>query len=359
MTQEFTIPLKISVSLGSPVLVTAEVSTEVTRGEAKRREMAADTVTSSAIESTESHIDRFDAASLTAKTFQWKTALSLALASRLAYGAAGKVEDTVQKMWGLDMCKFVEEDDTQCFIAASKKAVLVSFRGTENLGDWLANLSVLGTTRNYGRVHRGFLGAFQVVESQLSSILSGFSDRPVLLTGHSLGGALALIAAAEWRSKFQVKWVHTHGQPAAGKESFQKFFRSNYPANYYRFVNDADVVPRVPPFYSHAGRLFHFTGSGDLESGASIVHESPGSEVDVNPEQTPMMTEEQFNLMRAQLLQDKAMRAGAPLTKADVEHAAREATALGGTEGLEGFFPSVSDHRMDLYVAKIARQAGF
>ena len=63
--------------------------------------------------------------------------------------------------------------------------------------------------------------------------------------------------------------------------------------------------------------------------------------------------------MRAQLLQDRALRGGAPLTEADVEHAAVEATAMEGVESMEGFFPSVSDHSMELYVAKIAHKAGF
>jgi len=313
-----------------------------------------------AIESVDSHIDKFSIASLTAISFDWKTALSLALASRLAYGAATDVENTAKQRWGLMTCKFVEADDTQCFVASSPDAVLVSFRGTENLGDWLANLNVLGTTRSYGRVHRGFLGAFQVVEQQLISLLAGFPGRPMLLTGHSLGGALALIAAAEWRDKFNVSWVHTHGQPAVGKKSFQGFLESNYGDNYYRLVNDDDIVPMVPPLYRHAGRLIHFSADGGVESAlGSEELEALGIDLGAIPVETPMLTEEQFDLMRAQLLQDRAAKVGAPLTEANVERAAADAAAQEGAEGLEGFFPSVADHSMDLYVAKIARQAGF
>ncbi|WZO98234.1 lipase family protein [Isosphaeraceae bacterium EP7] len=288
---------------------------------------------------------RFRAGSLGAGRFEWETALSLALASKLAYDGEAVVRSTAISTWGLRDCRFIESDDTQCFVAWSDDVALVSFRGTESLGDWLGNLNALSTTRGYGTVHRGFLGAFQVVDAQLRAVLSGLSGRPVLLTGHSLGGALASVAAAEWQGQFPISWIYTYGQPAVGKGDFPTFIEGHYAGKYFRFVNDDDVVPRVPPTFHHVGRLIHFDASGGLENrfesaATALANEAIGP-VAPSPEAPPMMTEEEFDRMRARLLEERAR------------------ARIAGTEAmeapqLEGFLPSVSDHSIDQYLAKVA-----
>ena len=308
------------------------------------------------------HLDKFTPSSFTASSFHYGTALSLALAARLAYENKDDVEETVTQVWRLNSCEFVDADGTQCFFATTKDAVIVSFRGTEELGDWLANLNLLSTTRPYGTVHRGFLGAFQVVEKKLEALMAPYKGRPVVITGHSLGGALALIAAAEWHGKHDIFLVHTCGQPAVGKRNFQEFIEEQYGDNYFRFVNNDDVVPMVPPFYRHAGRLIHF-GEDDSIERALDSRELESLGIDLGPvmEETPMLTPEQFNLMRAQLLQESAERGSKSLSDASVESAVQGAALATGAEGLEsleGILPSVSDHSMDLYLKKIAREAG-
>jgi hypothetical protein len=355
MTHEWTIPLHIRVSIGTPVVQPAgrRESDRATKYGARRIRARASEA-GVAIESVDAFTDKFSVDSLKKGSFNWTAALSLALASRLAYSTPVEVTATARKVWGFDRCEFLEADDTQCFVAASGDAVMVSFRGTEAVGDWLSNLNTLSTTRPYGKVHRGFLGAFQVVEEQLTSILKKLPNHPVFLTGHSLGGALALIAGAEWRGKYDIGGIHTFGQPAVGKKDFQTSLHRNYGGDYHRFVNDDDIVPMVPPFFRHAGRLIHFTKDGDIES-ISDAADVEAMEADVDL--TPMLTKEQFDQLRAELWQERAKRGGAPLPEEAVEHAAEEATQ-NSTEGLFGFVPSVLDHRMELYVAKVARQAG-
>jgi len=360
MTQNWTLPLQLRVTLGTPVLAAPITRFKVGRSPAadELAQEGVETAGPSAIP----HIDKFTPSSLTAKSFHYGTALSLALAARLAYENKEDVEETVSQLWRLNNCEFVDADGTQCFFATTADAVIVSFRGTKELGDWLANLNVLRTTRAYGTVHRGFLGAFQVVEKRLETLMAPFRGRPVVITGHSLGGALALIAAAEWQGKHDVFWVHTCGQPAVGKRDFQEFIEKQYGDIYFRFVNDDDVVPMVPPFYRHAGRLIHF-GEDD---GIERTLDSPELEslgIDLGPvmEETPMLTPEQFNLMRAQLLQESAQQGSRSISDATVETAAQGAVLATGQEGvesLEGLFPSVSDHSMDTYIKKIAREAG-
>lgn len=345
MSQQWTIPLTISVSLGapapgaglaSPASLAPGFATEGGRGDGGSP-----------------YLDKFDIRFLNHHSFHWRTALSLALASRLAYESKGVVESAATNIWKFSSCEFVESDDTQAFIAAHPSVILVSFRGTENLGDWLSNLNSIGTTRPYGEIHRGFLGAFQVVRARMEELLAKSPKLPVMLTGHSLGGALALIAAAEWRDKFHISRIHTFGQPAVGKKEFRTFIDHVYAGKYHRFVNDDDIVPMVPPWFCHCGSLMHFNRTGELENAiVSQELESLGIELDPLPLDTPMMSEAEFDLLRARLLQDKVTHGGTPLDLQAVAEATLE------TAGLEGFFPSALDHKMIRYIEKVARKAG-
>ncbi|QEH33147.1 Lipase (class 3) [Aquisphaera giovannonii] len=341
----FTIPIQVSISLGTPTLAAGPATARpgVAGPAVGLREGLFGAPAPPPVADS-----KFDADSLLADDFGWKTALSLALASRLSYAERAVVESTGLNVYGMETCAFFEADDTQCFLATSPGAVLLAFRGTEQLADWLANLNVIYTTRPYGTVHRGFLGAFQVVEPQLRIALGGFRGRKLLLTGHSLGGALAMIAAAEWQGTFPIDRIYTYGQPAVGRSSYVSFMESHYDGKIFRFVNDDDVVPQVPPTYRHVGKLIHFDATGNLEGLAGAITERPSPrmvEAAPSPADPPMLSQAEFDQLRASLLVQKAAAASP----------GRESV---GQPGLEGFFPSVSDHGIDRYIAKIFAQAG-
>jgi pimeloyl-ACP methyl ester carboxylesterase len=286
---------------------------------------------------------RFQLNSPGEKEFDWRTALSLALASKLAYATPAQVQTTAQGSWGFQECRFIEVDDSQCFVALASNAVVVAFRGTEmNLGDWLGNLNAFSTVRTFGRVHAGFLEAFMKVEGPLRAALSGLAGRPLLLTGHSLGGALATVAAAHWQGQLPISWVYTFGQPGVGKGDFPAFFRRHYPANFIRFVNDDDIVPRVPPTYEHVGRLFHFDAQGNLKTQQeSPASTPPTTESVVGP---AMLSPAEFDRLRSQLLEQNA-------------RAKERGVESPHNSMLEGFFPSLRDHSLDRYIAKIEASA--
>jgi Lipase (class 3)/Trypsin-like peptidase domain len=337
-TTTWTIPLQVSVTIGTPqpVATTATIAAKPAQPEGmfgRQRPVSASTF-----------MARFSAPSLAKGSFDWQAALSLALASSLSYSLQTDIESMARTIWMLDSCLFIEADDTQCFVASSAGAVMVAFRGTESTGDWLANLNVLGTSQPYGIVHRGFHTGFTIVKSRIEQQLRRLPDRKVVLTGHSLGGALATIAAAEWQGVFPIVAIYTYGQPAVGRGTFPAFMQEHYGEMFNRFVNDDDIVPLVPPGYRHVGRLSQFDGNGRLKART----ESVGGGLET--EGPPTMSEAEFDRLRATLLQQRAeLRSGA------------RTESLGATvledPVLEGLFPSVSDHNLDAYITKIAAMA--
>jgi hypothetical protein len=366
MIQEWTIPLRIHVTVGDPVQEAPTPAAAAAPPPSGGIPLLAAPADRGAEERAEiiPHLDKFAPSSLREASFNYSTALSLALAAKLVYADPATVRSTVEDTWRLTNFEFFDIDETQCFVATTPDAALVSFRGTASLGDWMTNLNLLTTTLPYGTVHRGFLGAFQSVRMQLEAVLDRVTagGRRLVLTGHSLGGALALIAAVEWRDKYPVSWVHTCGQPAVGHRNFLATVEARYGDTYCRFVNDDDIVPMVPPTFKHTGRLIHFAGADGLES-AMVSEERKALNLGGGPvmEETPVMEPKEFDLMRAQLLQHRALQGAGALGDAAVQEAAKNAVTAFADPHTEGFlgFPSVADHNMSTYVKKIAREAGF
>ena len=128
---------------------------------------------------------------------------------------------------------------------------------------WTDSQFVPTVCRGGGRVHRGFLDAFAETSGRLDAIIR--MKRPnqrLWLTGHSLGGALATLAAAHVDS-MPTQGLYTYGCPRVGDAKFAAALPRR---SYYRFVHRDDWVPTVPPEllgYVHAGILRPETGSGD------------------------------------------------------------------------------------------------
>lgn len=271
----------------------------------------------------------------------WETALSMALCSQLAYQPAGVVVHIARNKLSLDTCDFIEAGDTQCVVAASSDAIVVAFRGTESLADWIADLKLFGTSRSYGTVHSGFCTAFELVRDAVRRRIEQLasSDRKLLLTGHSLGGALAVVAAADMWTDFPADAIYTFGQPRVGKGDFAAFGNQRFSSRFYRFVNDDDVVTRVPPGFQHFGTLFHFDENGQLRN---QMTESVAADTE-----SPALTEQQFRELQRSIEETREVARETKTSDAEAE-AAVSAT-------VEGLFPSFSDHRLDRYIAIIRR----
>jgi hypothetical protein len=168
------------------------------------------------------------------------------------------------------------------------------------------------------------------------------------LTGHSLGGALATVMAAEWHDFMPASLIATFGQPAVGSGAFRMFFLQNYAKKFFRFVNDDDIVPRVPPGYGHVGRLLHFDSQGGLKNGQSLPPTEMALVESMRDESfergLPMLSETEYQALQSRIGHD-VVNVNRPLTESSTQ------------PQTEGIFPSVSDHSLDKYIAKILLKA--
>lgn len=166
--------------------------------------------------------------------------------------------------------------DTQALAASIDGYTLICFRGTAGLSDWKTNLRTerkaisLGFFGATGYVHSGFWSAWEDVKPEVIKYLkeqratnenepasaSNGQCHEILIGGHSLGGAIALIAGIELkREGYQVLGVFTFGQPKVFSEEVVKMSDqspSDFP-DIQRFIFADDPVPSLPPGYFHIG----------------------------------------------------------------------------------------------------------
>ena len=175
----------------------------------------------------------------------------------------GPTRQDVLKGVNLEQVEFFNKSDTQGAVvktsesAEAKFAVLV-FRGTNALRDWLTNLKGMPVTwPSGGKVHEGFRNALDLVWDDVSKCLDSVNC-PVYYTGHSLGAALAALAA----SRRTPRALCTFGSPLTG----DKKFASTLPGSgIYRVVNNRDAVTTVPPLgFDHLGELHYITHDGRM-----------------------------------------------------------------------------------------------
>ena len=129
----------------------------------------------------------------------------------------------------------------------------------------MTNFQIL-TTHYHGvsgaRVHSGFHKAYTSIQDEVKAavnhLLISHPKAHLLVTGHSLGGALATLAALDMRKHFPALKVtlYTFGQPRVGNPEFSNYVFSQLPQSYIRVVNYDDAVAHIPhrvQGYKHAG----------------------------------------------------------------------------------------------------------
>ena len=228
-----------------------------------------------------------------ATSFSRINAQILAQASAIAYHQPAEASKWAAISGFTGPFDFFDNADTQGFVAESPDAIVVAFRGTQpnRPMDWFVDFRATSGpwAHNVGHVHDGFYSALRNVWGVtlasgeiLPRRLLNRADKTIWITGHSLGGALAELCAAQamFVSKIPVQGVYTFGQPRVGNKDFADALNAELGSGIFRFVNDRDIVPRVPLFtmgFCHYGGLRSFDHTGQASTAESAVETLNGA----------------------------------------------------------------------------------
>ncbi len=172
----------------------------------------------------------------------------LAELSRLVY----RRPDDRQRFLDRAGLEEISEPNEHYFVVRAKDRSwgAVVFRGTNDLRDWDYNVDCRHVQWSVGTVHEGFRKAFDPLWAQIAPRLDSL-DSPFFCAGHSLGGAVATLAA----STRPPRATYTYGSPLVGDTTFATSCAGR---SMFRIVNDRDEVPTVPPAglgFCHVGEL--------------------------------------------------------------------------------------------------------
>ena len=189
--------------------------------------------------------------------------------SMIAYNDPNEAERAVNLI-GFPVSIFFDYDGAQGYFFENDRDAVIVCRGTEphewndihadaNVGTVLAETS--------GRVHRGFKkeadDLWPLIEKHIKVL-----DKTLWFTGHSLGAAMATICAYRCYSSDECAnptELYTYGSPRVGNKSYV----NSLSVKHYRWVNNNDIVARVPPVwmgYRHTGTEMYLNRNGLLRS---------------------------------------------------------------------------------------------
>jgi hypothetical protein len=179
-------------------------------------------------------------------SFNRANALYLAHAADVAYDRAPAAA-AAQRL-GLRAVAFQNKvTRTRGFLGVCDTHAVLSFRGSDpvTLPSWITDAVVRLVEREeyQGRVHLGFSSVLRRTWGKLETLLETAQDKPLFVTGHSMGGALAVLTACRLAKMGRPPVaIYTYGSPRVGDPTFC----DGYDLPTYRVVNRLDLVPELP-----------------------------------------------------------------------------------------------------------------
>ena len=160
---------------------------------------------------------------------------------------------------------------------AQTRTIRLIFRGTVSIDDWLTNAQISQIRHSYGSVHKGFDDLYcQMSRTARTAVGSAYlSGKKLIISGHSLGGALATLAARDFLT-YPIT-LYTFASPRVGDMRFAATLNDQV-FNAVRVVNTEDIVPTVPLsvgddlLYCHFGKPICFTeNTGTVDGNHSMI----------------------------------------------------------------------------------------
>lgn len=163
---------------------------------------------------------------------------------------------------------------------AVTRTAYLSFRGSSDVADWIADFDFLPDSylpvAGFGQVHAGFQDVYACVRASVAANLAEATRgcENILVTGHSLGAALAVLAAPDIARvslagppRTIEPRLTTFGGPRVGLPDFAAAFDAAIECC-YRVVNFLDIVPLIPPApYVQVGAEIAVDSSGAIDIG--------------------------------------------------------------------------------------------
>ena len=201
---------------------------------------------------------------------------------------------------------YLEKPSTQAFMfqdtIINANLIVLAFRGTDpfDADAWRTDVDISWyELQSVGKMHRGFIKAlglqqdntwppeldqqgtgdaqekrfaYYEIKKTLKGMLRENGDAKFVVTGHSLGGALAILFVAglavhdEALLMERLEGVYTFGQPRVGDEQFGTYMKQkliDFNVKYKRYVYCYDIVPRIPYddktlLFKHFGPCLYF-----------------------------------------------------------------------------------------------------
>lgn len=271
----------------------------------------------------------------------WPVAIELATCSSCAYLAPVFAEQELRKRGFTDVCT-LNFGSSLGYVAMIGDTAVVMFRGTNppEIQDWLVNLNNKSFKSEDGDVHAGFWASYETMHDQLIEVLRQKNPKRIWVTGHSLGGALAVVCTYRLMAdeSKEIAGVMTFGQPRVGSPEFCKHMDLQLRGRMVHFVNENDLVPRIPPSFEHFGSLVWYTGGVIRRSRPPnlMMSSDDGSTNNDDFFELPAMSQQEYEKVKREMNeQPKVMLSpdGQPL--------------------MQSSFRYIDDHDIELYIDRL------
>lgn len=264
----------------------------------------------------------------------WPVASLMLELSDIAYLPPSQAREKIRELgWESES---INGGAMQGYVIDAGDDAIVTFRGTEgDEYDIAQDLRFIGVKTEQGSMHGGFAKGYSALHSQVIDLLNRYQTKRVWLTGHSLGGGLAVVCAYRLLNETdnQIAGMMTFGQPKVVRSKLSSYLTPKLDGKYVFFVNDMDPVTRLISPYEHFGHMVRWTEDDIARS--QILVMSKGSESESTGQEAGYvegMTDAEFKELLRQTEDSKK-------PKFDKD----------GNPLVQGFVPNVYDHYLDGY----------
>jgi hypothetical protein len=202
--------------------------------------------------------------------------------SNLAYNDKYAIRERLKKLHlkNIDLVKDYDgraicKRDAQAFLFRSGKKMVFAFRGTMNKDDIMDAIDIRKSVfeATGSKIHHGFYQQFTSLEPMITNDVYRAMDskavQEIHFVGHSMGGAVAAIAASYYAlkkkhlSKAKIT-CHTFGNPHFADETLSNTIQEEVDEHICVHVRD-DIIPFIPiyPDFKHLPNILEIDADGN------------------------------------------------------------------------------------------------